>query len=339
MKNPSPTISVTMTTYNHEKYIGDAIQSCLTQSFEDFELVIVNDGSTDQTDEIIRKFNDDRIIYISQNNQGPSAAFNRAILASKGKYLVCFDGDDICYPNRLERQYEFISQSNSEVIFSQVDFIDDDGELIVDKEDGDEPFDFTNRTRAQMLEYFFDHGNYFCSSTVMAERKVFLEAGLFCLTSIQLQDFDMWIKLFKKYELFILPEKLVKYRIRSNKANLSFNPDYDQRGSFEIYHISKNAFNDMPIELFRDAFKARLKKADFKDGNEYELEKAFLCLSSQRSEIQSVGLGKLFNLLQDKDVLSIAIKEYGFDLSNFYKMTLFSQVPGISKEENQLIAQ
>ncbi|MCX8124968.1 MAG: glycosyltransferase family 2 protein [Spirochaetes bacterium] len=100
-----PLISVTMTTYNHEKYIAEAVQRLLDQTFEDFELIIVNDGSTDKTEEMIKSFDDKRIRYIYQENMGPSAAANTAIKNARGKYIALMSGDDVCYPKRLEVQY------------------------------------------------------------------------------------------------------------------------------------------------------------------------------------------------------------------------------------------
>ena len=84
MSGDIPLISVVMATYNHEKYIAEAIQSILDQTFTDFELVIINDGSTDRTDEIIKTVKDARIVYIAQKNQGPSVAINNGILAARG---------------------------------------------------------------------------------------------------------------------------------------------------------------------------------------------------------------------------------------------------------------
>jgi glycosyltransferase involved in cell wall biosynthesis len=320
MKEHIPPISVVLTTYNHQKYVGDAIQSVLNQTFEDFELIIVNDGSTDQTDKIIRKFNDSRINYIFQQNQGTAFALNQAILASKGKYIVNIDSDDLCYHKRLEKQYNFISNSEYKIIFSQADLIDEDGNML--DNDDDSLFNFNNRERAKMLRYFFEHHNYLCASSFMAEKYILLEAKLFCLTLIQLSDFDMWIKLLKKYELFIMPEKLVKYRFRSNKANITFNPTNNNRHDFELHNICKKAFDDMPIKLFKEAFQDILKKPDFNEGIEYELEKAFLCIDHSEMIVRNVGLEKLYKLLQNQNALSIAIKKYDFNLPDFFKLTL-----------------
>ena len=322
MENNAPLISVTMITYNHEKYISEAIESVLNQTFTDFELIIVNDGSTDKTEEIIKNCQDNRIVYIYQENQGPSTAINNAILGAKGKYVAIMSGDDVSHLHKLERQYEYISQSKYKVIFSWVDFIDDDSKFMkgenlwVQKH-----YNCDNSSRAEMLRRFFMIYSFLCAPTVLAEREVLLEAGLFCPTSIQVQDLDMWIKLVKKYELFVIPEKLLKYRIRSERKNLGRNLAYSTRKNFELYETLKDMFDNVPINLFREAFLDLLKKPDFKEGAEYELEKAFLYLQHNSPLIQDIAKEKLFKLLQEEKFLSVAITEYNFGLSDLYVLT------------------
>src|ERR1700683_2216056 len=103
---PAPLVSIGMVTYNHEKYVGEAIHSALGQSFADLELVVVNDGSTDGTAAEIGRFGDPRLVVIHQKNQGPPTAANSAIAASRGKYVALFSGDDVCHPDRIRRQLE-----------------------------------------------------------------------------------------------------------------------------------------------------------------------------------------------------------------------------------------
>src|SRR5882757_7271659 len=105
----SPKVTVLMPAYNAGKYIGEAISSVLGQSFVDFELLIVNDGSTDDTEKIIRSFHDSRIVMIRQENKGVSAALNLGLAHARAPYIARFDADDICLPNRLKVQYEFIT--------------------------------------------------------------------------------------------------------------------------------------------------------------------------------------------------------------------------------------
>src|SRR4051812_44490454 len=102
-----PKVTVLMPAYNADKYIEDGISSVLSQTFTNFELLIINDGSTDNTLKVIESIRDKRIVVISQENKGVSAALNLGLAHARAPYIARFDADDICLPNRLKVQYEF----------------------------------------------------------------------------------------------------------------------------------------------------------------------------------------------------------------------------------------
>ena len=107
----SHTISVVMPVYNDAPFLNEAIDSILNQTFEDFELIIINDASTDKSAEIISRFKDKRIILLNnQENSGISKSLNRGIDISNGKYIARIDGNDVALPNRLNVQYKFIKK-------------------------------------------------------------------------------------------------------------------------------------------------------------------------------------------------------------------------------------
>ncbi|NUN64586.1 glycosyltransferase [Pseudanabaena biceps] len=320
MSDNVPLISVVLITYQHEKYIAEAIQSILDQTFENFELLIVNDGSTDRSDEIIRNFTDSRITYIYQENQGPSAATNKGILASRGKYIALMSGDDVCYHQRLEVQYQYLSDSGKKIVFSWVDFIDGDSQPFVGQHFAQSYFNHPNRTQSEILNWFFMKGNYLCAVTALIEKRVLLEAGLFNLSSIQIQDFAMWIKLVKKYDICIIEEQLVKYRILPKAGNLSGNPANSIRIIFELHQIYRNLLDDIPIEIFKSSFIGLIKNPQFVGDYEYELEKAFLHLNHSAIWSQSIGAEKLFSLLQNENSLIVAKSKYNFDLPKLYEL-------------------
>ena len=332
-------VSVVMITYQHEKYIAEAVQSVLNQTFGDFELIIVNDGSTDKTDEIIRGFQDERITYIYQENQGPSSALNKGILVSAGKYIALMSGDDVCYPERLKVQYQYLNNSDKKIVFSWVDFINDDGQLFVGEHFAQNFFNHPNRSRPEILNWFFMKGNYLCAVTALLEKEILLEAGLFNLSSIQLQDFDMWIKLVKKYDIYLVENKLVKYRILSESGNLSGNPANSIRSTFEWYQTHRNILDSIPIEVFKSGFSEQIKSPYFLEGYEYELEKAFLYLHHDASLIQSIGVEKLFELLQNEEILSVAKSTYSFVLPKLYELTKdvdISNIKQLQQTQSQL---
>ena len=123
----NPTISIIMPSYNHAAYIGEAIESLLCQTFGDFELIIVDDGSTDNSSAIIKSYvdKDSRIIPIFQDNKGPSVAINRGIEIARGRFITCHPSDDISNSNRLEILYSYLNtHQECDFVGSYVEEID-----------------------------------------------------------------------------------------------------------------------------------------------------------------------------------------------------------------------
>ena len=117
----SPMISVVMPTFNGEKFIKEAIESILNQTFNDFEFIIVNDGSIDNTEKIIQSFSDKRIVYVKkEQNSGISDTLNLGISLAKGKYIARMDDDDISIPNRFERQLEVFASDLKIIVCGSV---------------------------------------------------------------------------------------------------------------------------------------------------------------------------------------------------------------------------
>src|SRR5215204_4839876 len=126
-----PAVSVVLPAYNCEKYIAKAIESVLRQTFTDFEFIIINDGSSDRTEEIIRSFSDPRILYqVNKINKGLVYTLNKGIDNAKGRYIARMDGDDIALPERFEKQFEYL-QLNKEVdILATVVILIDENEIV-----------------------------------------------------------------------------------------------------------------------------------------------------------------------------------------------------------------
>ena len=105
---PSPRFSIIIPAYNNAEYLGETIQSCLDQTYPDLEVIIVNDASPDNTEAVIKQFDDDRIQYIvHEKNKGLSAARNTGIRASLGEYIAVLDGDDLFHPQKVEAHVKF----------------------------------------------------------------------------------------------------------------------------------------------------------------------------------------------------------------------------------------
>src|SRR5574340_1084555 len=116
MKEKPAKVTVLMPAYNAEKYIADAIESMLQQSFADFRLLIINDGSTDQTQKIVDSFSDKRIELIHQSHRGIAPALNKGLAKADSLYIARFDADDICFPERLQQQVDFLDQHPDHIV-------------------------------------------------------------------------------------------------------------------------------------------------------------------------------------------------------------------------------
>ena len=126
-----PKISVVMPAYNAEKYIGEAIESILNQTFKDFEFIIINDGSVDHTKEIIREYNDPRIVLLENDkNRGIVLSLNKGLDAATGKYIARMDADDIATKDRLEKQLEFLQVKSYDMVGCNAIKIDENGKEI-----------------------------------------------------------------------------------------------------------------------------------------------------------------------------------------------------------------
>ena len=127
-----PKVSVVIPTYNHQCYILAALDSVFAQTFTDFEIIVVNDGSPDNTAEVLRPLTESgRIRYIEQKNQGQSAARNRGISEAKGEFIALLDDDDIWPPDKLQWQVEELQNNpDTALVYGSVSFIDDNGECI-----------------------------------------------------------------------------------------------------------------------------------------------------------------------------------------------------------------
>jgi len=125
MKNDSPLVTVILPAYNAEKYIREAVQSVINQNYEKWELLVINDGSTDKTSQIISKFNDNRIKYIKQINRGVSSARNAGLNLANGKYITFLDADDLLSSNSLIKRVDFLEfHQNIDIVDGKIDVMD-----------------------------------------------------------------------------------------------------------------------------------------------------------------------------------------------------------------------
>ncbi|SEM69178.1 Glycosyl transferase family 2 [bacterium A37T11] len=200
-----PEITVFMAAYNTERYIGEAVESILNQSFEDFELLIVNDGSTDRTREVVLQFTDSRIKLIDNpSNMGLTYTRNVALTEARGNYIAVLDSDDIALPNRLKRQYdEMQSRPELALLGSQSFIIDSQGKL--------EDENLNIKVGAELVKVTLLFNNTYVNSSVMFKTDVFRELKGY-REFAPVEDYEFFLRISDRYAVDNLDEHLVKYR-------------------------------------------------------------------------------------------------------------------------------
>lgn len=206
-----PLISAIITVYNTEKYIGDAVKSILNQTFTDFELIIINDASTDGTLEILQSFEDKRIVLINnETNQGIPKNCNTALKIAKGEFIAKMDADDIAHPKRFERQLAFF-KANPDVVIcgSWAQIFDADDVLIRTPVTHDE-------IKAGLLFL-----NVMFNPVVMFKSSLFKEFGFYYNEAFPvLEDYTLWMDSIDTVKLANVPEILLKYRVHNNNISV-----------------------------------------------------------------------------------------------------------------------
>lgn len=215
MTDTSSKVSVVMAVYNETEYLSTAIKSVLEQTFEDFEFLIVDDGSTDRTPEIIKRYaeQDRRIKHLTnKTNKGLPASLNRGIETANGDYIARMDADDRSLPQRFEQQVEFLETNpNVHVVGCDVRVIGMNGEYF-----GDRRFPRGKRDPETLQR----EGPGVAHPSVMIRRPSIRKVDGYRTAFRYAQDLDLWVRMAQEYGprfLYVLPEQLLEYRISPEK--------------------------------------------------------------------------------------------------------------------------
>ena len=208
-------VSIVMSVYNAGKYLNEAIESMLNQTFADFEFIIVNDGSTDTSLQIIESYKDERIVLINQKNTGLAKALNNGIDKSKSNFIARMDADDISLPDRLQKQYDFLINNPEYIaVGSNAIIIDVDGNYVFSSS---RPISDED-VRQKLPKTPFYH------PSVMFKKNVFAKAGKYCEAMVKAQDTVLFNRMARYGKFYNIKEPLIKYRIvptaSTNRSNI-----------------------------------------------------------------------------------------------------------------------
>lgn len=221
-----PAISVVMPAYNAEKYLREAIDSILAQTFTDFEFIIINDGSTDSTMEIIQSYDDPRIVYLENEvNSGICVTLNKGLDAARGRYIARMDSDDISLPHRLATQYAWM-EKHPDIAVS--------GSDVEVFGDGIKPYCFTQQHNADDCSAGLLFSCCFAHPTVIWRKEVISKSGVKYKNEYKgFEDFRLWWDIAHFGRLANIPQPLLRYRKHTNQETKNYSAeDFDKQHRF-----------------------------------------------------------------------------------------------------------
>lgn len=317
-----PLVSVILSTYNGGAFVGETIESILNQIYRNLEVIIVDDASTDNSRAVIDSFQDARIKRIySEKNQHVCYSGNAAFSEATGKYVALIGHDDIWVPNKLEKQIAFMEEHPEySVCFSWVNVIDEEKRIVPEANELMYRIfnNKENRTQNLWLRYLIQKGNTFCAPSACIRKDLLDKEGFYRYSYVQLQDYELWIRILTVGPVYVFYERLTNYRrFQKKEQNLSaINNVSRNRTSHEMQCIRDSFIEKLSTEQFVKIFGNMMHNPSARTEKEIQCEKAFLLWE----------LGNCFSikhfveLMEDEECRKIMEEQYGFGLQEFYKL-------------------
>jgi predicted SAM-dependent methyltransferase/GT2 family glycosyltransferase len=323
-----PKISILMSTYNHARFVEQAIRSVLDQSFGDFEFLITDDGSVDGTPDVVRGISDRRIRFMPlAQNVGACTAVNKLLEQMTGDYYCIQNSDDMYLPGKLQRQIEFMeSHPDYAACFSTVRVIDEKGNEVRDSRVA-HAFQPVQGTRHQFLNRLFVQ-NFLCHPTVMLRASVLRKAGNFDERLRQLPDHDMWIRVAQHGNIHVQAEPTIQFRDHggntSRKTPVSaFRTAHEHRFLLERFR----AITSIP-ELMQIFPQLRERFPHPVDGT-HEFLLAHAALGVRSGQHTNFAIETLFRLMADPRQAALLEKSYGFRWRDLHDITGSVNIYGV----------
>ena len=261
MTDSSSLVSVILPTYNCAHFLSESVGSILLQTYNPYEVIVVDDGSTDNTKEVLNPFMH-RIKYIKlEQNKGLPAARNIGIQSAQGKYIAFIDADDLWLPEKLQTDIEYFGKHpDISMIYSKHMNIDDKGRVL----------DGCTKKRLPSGNIFiqlFSEQNFIIPSSVVVQKEVFETTGLFDEQLFNCQDWDMWLRIAFYFKVAGINKQLVKYR--HNPHSLSKNRNNVLKYQKQVIDKTYNTFKDRACGINEKLYKKRLASHFAKVGRYY----------------------------------------------------------------------
>ncbi|MBN1796220.1 MAG: glycosyltransferase [Sedimentisphaerales bacterium] len=300
-----PMVSIIIPTYNRCELVLQAIQSVQNQTFKDFEVLVIDDNSTDDTQKCITIIKDGRIHYLRNPRKGISSARNFGIENSKGKYISFLDSDDLWLPDKIEKQLEILSQDENLIVWSDASIIDAEG-----KEKGillTERYGAKKRKKSGDIFLELLQGNFVSVQSIMLRRDITKKIK-FDTSLIYADDYKFVIDLAQNFRYYFIPAPLVKYRIHDNNV-ISKNPQLWIKDLIKIYtKVTREQNKIIPRKLKAKLF-YRLSK-HFLIRNRRKFSRYYLWQAFRQNPFKASYLRKLLqSFLVSTPIISVRVEQ------------------------------
>lgn len=207
-------VSIILPTYNRKNTLIEAIESVLSQTFSDFELIVIDDGSDDGTSDIMHDFlTDPRVKYLYQKNKGRSSARNKGLNEASGEYITFLDSDDVYKPRKLEAQVNVLEHnSDYDLVYCLFSLMEYDGEMLDNHKHPD--YEFSGKVYPEIITF---RGSIITTPGVMARKSAIQKAGFFDEKMNICEDLDLWRRISRYSRIFQIRENLIVIRLPENK--------------------------------------------------------------------------------------------------------------------------
>ncbi len=259
-------ISVIVPTYNNAELVSRAVQSALDQTYANIEVIVVDDGSSDDTRERIQSISDNRVKYIRQDNAGPSVTRNRGILESCGTYIAFLDSDDLWMPGKLEQQYNALRSHTSRDCLVYTDYYSG--------QSSSEPVksvlaEYSKKSSGQVIGNLLAQ-NFINTSTVFLRKDILARTGLFDPTICGAEDYHLWLRIAVEHD-FLYVDEILAFRRFHPQNNSRWTQSYEGRPEMWLMLKNDKRFANYTKEIRREYLRRRASLADhyYYDRHEY----------------------------------------------------------------------
>ena len=254
----TPAVSVVMAAKNYARFLPEAVESVFAQTFANWELLIVDDGSTDDTPAAVRPYlADPRVRYFRSDTLGQPRAKNLGIALGRGEFVAFLDADDAWEPTKLEKQLAlFAAKPDTGVVFSRRTLMDEEGRVLPAKPTSD-------FHTGRVLTHLFTQ-NFVCFSSAVARREVFARVGRFDPLWDLAIDYDLWLRVAKFYAFDFVDEELVRYRTGHGNLSKKLRDRVDT--AMSVMHRAESRYrvgDDVPAAVIADGYASTCQTLGF----------------------------------------------------------------------------